>query len=66
MRVTVNGDEIVIEGPVTIRQLLDRLQLTDGPVAVERNREIVPRAQHATEAVHEGDELEVVHFVGGG
>ena len=34
--------------------------------AVERNREVVPRAQHASEQLSDGDELEVVTFVGGG
>ena len=38
----------------------------DTLVAVERNREIIPRAQHAIATLNEGDTLEVVHFVGGG
>jgi sulfur carrier protein len=40
--------------------------LTDGPVAVERNQEVVPRAEHAATRLDEGDSLEIVHFVGGG
>lgn len=66
MKLTVNGDEITLDGPHTVRELLVLLQLTEGPVAVERNRAIVPRAEHATEVLADGDEIEVVHFVGGG
>ena len=46
--------------------LLESLGLGDTLVAVERNREIVPRAQHATATLSGGDHVEVVHFVGGG
>ena len=42
------------------------LGLAGKPVAVERNREIVPRAQHATTLLAAGDRLELVTFVGGG
>ncbi|MGH7295350.1 MAG: sulfur carrier protein ThiS [Polyangiaceae bacterium] len=40
--------------------------MTEGPVAVEVNREVVPRARHAEHAIAPGDVIEVVHFVGGG
>ncbi|HSQ62379.1 MAG TPA: sulfur carrier protein ThiS, partial [Polyangiaceae bacterium] len=45
---------------------LRTLGLTEGPVAVELNREIVPRAEHGTRRVEDGDVLEIVHMVGGG
>jgi sulfur carrier protein len=65
MKVTVNGDEMVV--PVrTLSELLAHLALDRGPVAVERNGEVVPRAVHAETALQEGDVLEIVHFVGGG
>ena len=51
---------------VTVRGLLEHLGLTEGPVAVEINRAVVPRARHAEHRVAPGDEIEVVHFVGGG
>ena len=51
---------------LTVRALLDHLALTDGPVAVEINRAIVPRARHAEHPVAAGDAIEIVHFVGGG
>jgi sulfur carrier protein len=66
MLITVNGDSREVDPGTTVRSLLEQLGLTSGPVAVERNREVVPRAEHETTALAEGDVLEVVHFVGGG
>jgi sulfur carrier protein len=67
MHLTLNGEPLDVpdERVHSIRELLDHLALT-GPVAVELNQEIVPRAEHASRALAEGDVLEVVHFVGGG
>jgi sulfur carrier protein len=50
----------------SVAALLDRLQIRTPRVAVERNREIVPKAEYASTALAPGDELEVVEFVGGG
>ncbi|UQA55303.1 sulfur carrier protein ThiS [Polyangium aurulentum] len=67
MNVTVNGDRVELPtGVSTVRGLIEHLGLTDGPVAVERNGEVVPRAVHPTTALADGDVLEIVHFVGGG
>jgi sulfur carrier protein len=66
MRVFVNGEPKDVELGTTLTGLIGALGLGAGPVAVERNREVVPRAQHATTVLAEGDRLEVVHFVGGG
>ena len=49
-----------------MRGLIEHLALTNGPVAVEVNRAIVPRAKHESHVVSEGDTIEIVHFVGGG
>lgn len=62
----VNGENIEVPSPLTVRGLIVHLGLTDGPVAVERNLEIVPRAEHESTALAEGDTVEIVHFVGGG
>jgi len=51
---------------VTVHALVQFLGLTDGPVAVEINRAVVPRAHHSEYRVAPGDVIEVVHFVGGG
>jgi len=66
MRVEVNGESQGVPLETTVASLLQWLNVGDGPVAVERNREIVPRAEHASTLLSEGDVLEVVHFVGGG
>jgi sulfur carrier protein len=66
MRIQVNGEPREVAPDTTVLALLQLLGVSDGPVAVERNRQIIPRAQHATAHLHEGDVLEVVHFVGGG
>jgi sulfur carrier protein len=50
----------------TVATLISELGLAGRPVAVERNREVVPRAQHASTVLAAGDRLEVVTFVGGG
>jgi sulfur carrier protein len=66
MKVTVNGAPRDVPDDVTVRGLIEHLGLTGGPVAVEVNRVVVPRARHAEHRVQSGDEIEVVHFVGGG
>lgn len=66
MRIEVNGQSREVTAGVTVAALLRELGIADGPVAVERNRAIVPRAQHAATTLSEGDQLEVVQFVGGG
>jgi len=65
MHLTINGEQQLVPDQLTVLQLLEHLHIT-GPVAVECNRSIIPRAQHATAALKEGDQLEIVHFVGGG
>jgi sulfur carrier protein len=66
MNVSVNGEPLVLPDGLTVRGLIEHLGLADGPVAVERNREVVTRATHATTLLREGDVVEIVHFVGGG
>ncbi|UCH29385.1 MAG: sulfur carrier protein ThiS [Myxococcales bacterium] len=66
MRLVVNGEERQVESSMTVKQLLATLGLADTLVAVERNEEVVPRAQHESTELEEGDRVEVVHFVGGG
>jgi sulfur carrier protein len=66
MQITVNGDAHDVPEGLTVRGLVEHLGLTEGPVAVERNREVVPRAEHSSTPLSAGDVLEIVHFVGGG
>jgi len=64
--VTINGEPHDIPAGLTLTALIAHLGLSDGPVAIERNREVVPRAEHGRVVVEPGDVLEIVHFVGGG
>ena len=66
MKLTINGAEKDVPDDLTVRGLVEHLGLGGGPVAVEQNREIVPRAEHASRRLNEGDAIEIVHFVGGG
>jgi sulfur carrier protein len=66
VEVTLNGETRAVPDGLTVRALLDHLGLGEGPVAVEINREVVPRAEHAERPVAAGDAIEVVHLVGGG
>ena len=66
IRVELNGKERDVSAGLTVSDLLDTLDLEPGLVVVERNREILARAQYHEVAVCEGDRLELVHFVGGG
>jgi sulfur carrier protein len=64
--VVINGEARTVVHGTTVAALIVELGLADRRVAVERNREVVPRAQHATTELAEGDRLELVTFVGGG
>ena len=66
MEVTVNGERREVPAGVTVRELVERLGFVEGPVAVEVNRAIVPRARHQEHRIAAGDQVEIVHFVGGG
>ncbi|MDP9035752.1 MAG: sulfur carrier protein ThiS [Myxococcota bacterium] len=66
MKVTVNGSPREVPDGLTVRALVELLGLTQGPVAVEVNRSVVPRARHGEHAIAAGDLIEIVHFVGGG
>ena len=64
--ITLNGEGRRVPAPLTVAGLLDRLGLDRRKVAVERNEEIVPRSLYDATRLAEGDQLEVVHFIGGG
>jgi sulfur carrier protein len=66
MRLTVNGAAREVPDGITVRELVTHLGLSGGPVAVEKNLEVVPRANHARAVLRDGDVVEIVHFVGGG
>jgi thiamine biosynthesis protein ThiS len=66
MKLTINGEDRVFEKPLTLGGLVEQLGMKTDRVAVELNRDIVPRDHWARTELVEGDRLEIVHFVGGG
>lgn len=66
MTIKLNGDPYELAAPLTISDLLTRLDIDPRRVAVERNFLVVKRAAYGSTQVVEGDEIEIVNFVGGG
>ncbi|MEL7557554.1 sulfur carrier protein ThiS [Stutzerimonas chloritidismutans] len=66
MHIQLNGERYELPDGQSVADLLQRLGLTGRRLAVELNREIVPRSQHAATTLVEGDQIEVVHAIGGG
>jgi thiamine biosynthesis protein ThiS len=66
MKLHINGDEKTFDSVVTLGALVEILGMKADRVAVELNRDIVPRDRWAATALNDGDRLEIVHFVGGG
>ncbi|MEW5703468.1 MAG: sulfur carrier protein ThiS [Pseudomonadota bacterium] len=65
-RVTVNGEERRFAPPVSVAAVLERLGIDRRKVAVEHNLQVVPRSAYDETPVADGDQLEIVHFIGGG
>jgi thiamine biosynthesis protein ThiS len=65
MNLTING-ETQSSSAETLGALVEQLGMTPDRVAIELNREIVPRDKWPQTPLHDGDRLEIVHFVGGG
>ncbi len=67
LSIMVNGEHRRVATGITLAQLASEvLGLEPTKIAVERNLEVVPRSTLTTVLVEDGDELEIVHFVGGG
>lgn len=66
MKIIVNGETRELTQPCTVAELIDAAGLGKAPCAVEVNRRLVPRKQHAQTLLAEGDQIEVVTLVGGG
>lgn len=66
MTVTINGESREIPDGLNVADLLGHLGIAADRVAIERNRDILPRAQWKETAVAANDSYEIVHFVGGG
>ena len=66
MQITVNDEPRQTPDAITVAGLLDELGLAGKPVAVEVNRQLVPRQRHAEHRLAAGDKVEIVTLVGGG
>ena len=66
MTITLNGDPYTVPAPLTVADLLARLEIDPRSVAVERNFLVVKRDQYGATSIVEGDQIEIVNFVGGG
>lgn len=64
--VAVNGETRQVPAGSTISDLLRALSLDVARLAVEHNRRVVPRSEHAAARLNHGDAVEIVAFVGGG
>ena len=66
MKLTLNGEEREFGVISSISELVNQLGMKPDRVAVELNRELIPRDRWASAQLSDGDKLEIVHFVGGG
>jgi sulfur carrier protein len=66
MKILLNGEARDIGDDTRLSQLIEQLDLTGKRLAVEVNREIVPRSQHNDYVIRQGDNIEIVHAIGGG
>jgi thiamine biosynthesis protein ThiS len=66
LQITLNGDAHELAGPLSVAELLARLEIDSRRVAVEHNLTVLKRDTFATTMVQDGDAVEIVNFVGGG
>ena len=66
MHVTINGEARSLSEGLTLADLIREMQLNQRRIAVEVNREIIARELYDAHTLTDGDEIEIVHFVGGG
>lgn len=66
MRIHVNGEEQRLPEAITVTELIESIGLADQRIAVEVNREIIPRGEYGETRLAEGDRVEIVRAIGGG
>ena len=66
MTIILNGDRVDVAGPLTITGLLVQLGVDSRRVAVEHNLNVIKKPNYDTTEIHDGDQVEIVNFVGGG
>jgi thiamine biosynthesis protein ThiS len=66
MNITVNGENRTLQEATSLAQLVELLGLKDKRIAVEVNRDIVPRSEYGNFMLNENDTVEIVNAIGGG
>jgi len=66
MTITINGEERKVDNAITVRALIEMLDLGKAACAAEVNKTLVPRREHDSRRLNEGDVIELVSLVGGG
>ena len=66
MKIQLNGEPRELPEGYTAQQLVSDMDLSGRRLAMEVNREIVPRSEYAEHVLHDGDQVEIVHAIGGG
>jgi thiamine biosynthesis protein ThiS len=66
MTITLNGDKHELAAPMSVSALLRQLEIDSRRVAVELNLAVVKKAAYDSSVVKDGDQVEIVNFVGGG
>ncbi len=66
MNIILNGESIQIPQSCSLQQLIEMQGLAGKRLAAEVNRDIIPRAEHPTHQLQDGDRVEIVHAIGGG
>ncbi|HEB60283.1 MAG TPA: sulfur carrier protein ThiS [Phycisphaeraceae bacterium] len=66
MEITVNDKPLTLPADTTVKDLLMSLNLADRPCAVEVNKQVVPKRDHQSHKLSDGDKIEVVTLIGGG
>jgi thiamine biosynthesis protein ThiS len=66
MTIILNGDPVDVAGPLTLAALLAQLGVDSRRVAVEHNLNVIKRANYDSTQIQDGDQIEIVNFVGGG
>lgn len=64
--VHLNGKEQFLEGPLTLKELLEEAKIPGQSIAVAVNSEIIPRSRFEITRVQDKDQIEIIHAVGGG
>ena len=66
LRVFINGESKELSGTPSLAELITQLDLPVARIAIELNRAVVRRSEWSGTILHDGDRIEIVHFVGGG